>query len=181
MHNQVISWSMFIIPWLTLFFMKREDIKRYMPVGLWAIVSTTIIHDVGVTLGFWTVLKAAFPLNEMLPYFYGTMPVLTMWVIKFTYGRFWLYVLTNTVLDIGFAFFILNRFFPSMGIYKLVGISPFGVLAINYLHMVALYIYQMWQEGIFAHSERSTDLLTNLQPAAAKPLPDDHNDKTDDK
>jgi len=174
MSNQVVSWSMFIVPWLTLFFMNKEDIKRYMPVGLMAIVTTTIIHDIGITLGFWVVLESAFPLYEMLPYFYGNIPVLAMWVIKFTYGRFWLYVLTNTVLDIGFAFFILGKFFPTRGIYELVGISSLGVLSINYIHMVVLYSYQMWQEGIFVRSEKS-NMSANVQPAAAKPLDQDDN------
>lgn len=47
MTNQVFSWALFVIPWLTLFFMIREDIKHYMPVAIFASVITTIIHDVG--------------------------------------------------------------------------------------------------------------------------------------
>jgi len=29
MSNQLILWGMLTAPWLTLFFMKKEDIKRY--------------------------------------------------------------------------------------------------------------------------------------------------------
>jgi hypothetical protein len=56
--------------------MKREDIKRYMPVGLFSIVLTTIIHDIGIRYGFWVVQDAAFPLYTMLPYFlwYNSCP-----------------------------------------------------------------------------------------------------------
>ena len=180
MSNNLIMWSMFFVPWFTLFFMKKEDIKRYMPVGLLAIVTTTIIHDVGLTLGFWVVLENAFPFNQMLPYFYGNLPVLSMWIFKFTYGRFWLYVITNVVFDIGFAFGLLGYFFPSRGIYELVGISSFGVLGINIVHMLILYGYQIWQDDIFARSER-TIVSSKLHPAAAKPLSEDQNNKNDNK
>lgn len=167
MNNNLILWSMFFIPWLTLFFMKKEDIKRYMPVGLLAIVTTTIIHDVGLTLGFWVVLENAFPFHQMLPYFYGNLPVLSMWIFKFTYGRFWLYVITNVVFDIVFAFGLLAYFFPARGIYELVRISSFGVLGINIVHMLILYGYQLWQDDVFARSER-TSFSSKLHPAAAK-------------
>ena len=102
-----------------------------MPVGLWAIVSTTIIHDVGISLGFWIVKWSAFPFNEMMPYYYGTIPILVMWIFKFTYGRYWLYIIINMILDIVFAFFLLNFFFPSRGIFILIGITSFRVWLIN--------------------------------------------------
>ena len=168
MSNQVISWSMFILPWLTLIFMKREDIKRYMPVALFAIVLTTIIHDVGITLGFWVVQEAAFPLNEMMPFIYGDIPILTMWVFKFTFGRYWVYMITNAILDIGFAFFLLNKLFPSKGIYALVGISSFQVWLINLVHATLLYGFDMWQESMFAQTGRH-NFSHKLQPTAAKP------------
>ncbi len=34
MSNQILLWSVLILPWLTLFFMKKEDIKRLMPASL---------------------------------------------------------------------------------------------------------------------------------------------------
>ncbi|NLI11287.1 hypothetical protein [Pelotomaculum propionicicum] len=147
MSNQFISWSMLILPWLTLFFMKKEEIKYYLPVGIFAAVLTTIIHDVGITYGFWVVWDAAYPLYEMLPYFYGLIPVLTMWVFKFTYEYFWLYLFFNAILDIGFAFFLLNAFFPGRGIYALANITSFQVWLINIGHALALYAFQILLQG----------------------------------
>lgn len=164
MSNQIISWSMLILPWLTLFFMERKEIKHYLPVGLFSIVLTTIIHDIGITFGFWVVEDAAYPFYEMLPYFYGLIPVLTMWVFKFTYGRFWLYIFTNAILDIGFAFFLLSVFFPGRGIYTLVNLASFQVWLINLGHGAVLYVFQILLEG---NPVRLRAL--NLQPASTKP------------
>ncbi|AIF51170.1 hypothetical protein [Pelosinus sp. UFO1] len=170
MSNELIQWSMFFAPWLTMFFMRKEDIKRYMPVGLLAIVATVIIHDIGTALGFWVVRESSFPLYHMLPYFFGNLPVLSMWIFKFTYSRIWLYIITNVVFDIVFSFLFLGKFLPSRGIYELVGISSFQVLLINFMHMLLLYGYQMWQDDIFTQTKRTKSQL-NLQPAAAKQLP----------
>jgi len=60
----------------------------------------------------------------MMPYFYGTMPVLTIWVLGFTFNHFWIYMVVNTILDLGFAYIILDYFYPITGIYGLVGITP---------------------------------------------------------
>lgn len=60
-RNQIILWSMFIVPWLTLFFMKKEEVRRYIPVALFAAATSVIIHDVGLRLGFWVIQDVAFP------------------------------------------------------------------------------------------------------------------------
>ena len=142
MSNQVILWSMLIVPWLTLLFMPREETKRYMPVALFATVTSAIIHDAGITLGFWTVGETAFPLHRLTTYIFGLMPVLTLWVFKLTYGRFWLYMVTNTILDIGFNFQFLNVFLPSRGILTL-DVPPLQALPITLVHAVMLYGYQI--------------------------------------
>jgi hypothetical protein len=175
MSNQWISWSMLIVPWLTLFFMPRRDIKRWMPVALLASVTSTMIADIGTALGFWAVREAAFPFNQMLPMSYGAMPVLTMWVFKFTYGRLWAYMITNIILDVGFSFFLLNSFLPGRGILDLL-VSPVLALAITLMHAILLYGYQMWQDEPAASANRD-DAPISLQPAAAKPLDKDKQDK----
>ncbi|VBB06488.1 Hypothetical protein LUCI_1721 [Lucifera butyrica] len=178
MSNQVILWSMLLTPFLTLFFMKKEDVKRYMPVGLFSAVTSAIIGDVGVTLGFWVHRETAYPLHSLMPFDIGLNLVLTMWVFIFTYRRFWMYMITNAILDIGFDFFLFQYYFPSRDIFNLVGISPFQSYLITLGHALVIYGYQMWQEGILVRSERTT-FLGNLQPAT-KPLSRDQENKPDD-
>lgn len=177
MTNQVFSWSLFIVPWLTLLFIKRDDIKRYMPVAILAALLTTVIHDIGINLGFWMVRENAFPLYEMLPYFFGLIPVLTIWIFKFTNGRFRVYSIVNIIFDVGFVYFFLGWLLPIRGIYELTGITKPQVLLINIVHFSILYLYQKWQEWDFTHiKEASREQEYNLAPA--KPLRhDDQDDK----
>lgn len=159
---------MFFVPLLTLLFMRKEDIKRYTPVGLLAIVTTIIINDVGTTLGLWALRQSFFPLGYLEPYFFGTMPVLTMWVFKYTEKKFWTYMLTNTILDIGFNFFLLGYFFPLRGILDF-NIPPLLSLPITLGHAAVLYGYQIWQDDFLLST--SNRISHKLLPSAAKPLP----------
>jgi hypothetical protein len=68
---------MFILPWFTLFFMKRDDIKRYMTVALFATITSILIVEIGDTLRWWVVKETANPLHS-LSYLYETNPVITM-------------------------------------------------------------------------------------------------------
>ena len=174
MSTSVIMWSMFFIPWLSLFFMKKEEVKRWMPVAIFAVVLTTIIHDVGTTLGFWATRESIFPFHQMIPYYYGAMPVLTIWIFKFTYGRFGIYFVTNTILDIGFNFFLLNYFLPSRGVFDF-NIEPFLSLPITLMHAVVIYGYQMWQDDMLLGTQNIVN--NSIQPAAAKPFSNQQEDE----
>ncbi len=143
---------MLIIPLLTLLFMKRNDIKRYMPVGLFAALTSVLIGDIGITLGLWIHKQTIYPLNSVMPFDIGLNLALTMWVFKFTYGQFLKYFFVNLVLDIGFNFVFFGKILPSNGIMYIVGGSPLQLLMITLSHAVLIYFYQMWQEGII-HSK----------------------------
>lgn len=171
MSNQAIHWSLFIVPWLTLFLMKKADTKHYMPVTLFATVLATIIHDTGITLGLWTLKETVFPFNQMTPYLYGAMPVTILWIFKFTYGNLVKYTVTSLTIHLLLNFFFLNALLPSRGILSL-NVSPFLTTSFTLIHAALIYRYQVWQDGLFTRSE-SPGYSSDLQPAAAKPLPQD--------
>lgn len=173
MINQIIAWSMFVVPWLTLFFMKRADIKRFMPAALFGTVLTTIIYDIGIRLNIWTLKENVFPFNEMMPLHYGLMIALTLWILKFTYGRFGLYFATNLITDIGFNFVFMGIFLPARGILTL-NVPPYQTLIITIIHAALIYGYQIWQEDT---RSAQPSFLPNLQPAANKPLSESQDQK----
>jgi hypothetical protein len=84
--------------------MKKEEVKYYMPVGIFAGLTSAMISEAGTTLGFWVNQETIYPLTQIMPFDIGMNVVLTMWVVKYTFRRFWLYMAVNTVLDIGFNF-----------------------------------------------------------------------------
>ena len=182
MSNQAALWSMLVLPWLTLAFMKRQEIKRWMPAALFVIVTSTIIIEAGITLRLWETRETTYPLNDIISYVYGTLPVGSMWILKYTYGRFWLYAVVQLVGSL-MLILLVQPWLHNRDIFIYVdptvvgGVEPF---AITVVHLLLVYLYQMWQEEAMVSAE-SNSAAAVLQPAAAKPLRDEAENSPRDK
>jgi hypothetical protein len=154
MSNQLLQWGVFFtVPWLTLFLMKKEDIKRFMPVGLMAIVTSVIIYELGITFQWWIVTETAYPLHTM-PFILGLFPALTIWVFKFTYKKLWIFLLTEVALNFAFDFGFLGWIVQITGIMHFDTMTRLEAVGVTTAHSIILYLYQIWQEGIFKHPYR---------------------------
>jgi hypothetical protein len=151
--------------------MKRDDIKRYMSVALFATITSILVVEIGDTLKWWVVKETAYPLHNM-SYLYGTNPILSMWILNFTYRRFWLFMIADAVLNLGFAYPILDVFLNNRGIFSYINATPLQAFLILTVHGILIYGYQTWQESIYTQSEISK-FSSTLQPVLAKPLPED--------
>lgn len=145
MSNQIIVWSMLILPWLTLIFMRKEEIRRFIPLALFSMVITSITIEAGITFNLWNIRETTYPLNHTMSYVYGLAPVVTMWLFKFTFNRFWIYAVVDTVFNVVFAY-ILTPWFSSRGIKDLIT-SRFTVFPIVSGLAVLLYLFEMWKEN----------------------------------
>lgn len=147
---KVIIWSLFIFPWLSLFFMKGSAIRRYMPVALFAAVLNTILAQVSWSYNWWQFKETLFKWDKIAPLFsvYGIFMVGTIWIFYFTFRRFWLYFIVNLIIDlfygVGFSKMLNKLEIRENGI-----ISPWQNLLLMTTIGVILYLYQIWQEGIF--------------------------------
>lgn len=170
MSNKVILWSILILPWLTLFFLKRREIKRYMPLALFTIVTASIIIESGITLGLWSIRETVYPLNQTISYVYGLAPVVAVWVFRYSYGSFLRFIALDSVFNIVFAFF----FIPWL-VQKGIGdvyVSEMTVFLLAAALSFVLYAFQMWQDDIFVSAEKGLSRL-RIRPMAAKPFPRD--------
>jgi hypothetical protein len=172
LSNQTLLWSSVVLAWASTLFLKKEEMRRYMPAALFCMVVFTFILEAGITLHWWVVTETAFPLVNMPIFVYGAYLVGTIWIFKYTYGRFWIFLATNIILDFILIFFILD-WLVQRGVC-IFYISYFQVLLITTLLAVLIYGYQMWQEG-----EALLKTTPSIQPAASKPLNEDLVDKPD--
>jgi hypothetical protein len=77
MLNKFIMWSFLIVPWLSLLLLKREVVKRYMPVAIFTALLVTIYNELGPSL------------ITFVPFVYGGFLVGTIWFFYFTFGKLW--------------------------------------------------------------------------------------------
>lgn len=173
MSNQTLLWAMLILPWLTLFFMKKEDIRRFIPVAMLTIITSMLLSEAAGTLGLWVVRENIFPLNSTLPLILSVNPVVTMWLFKFTYGRLWQYISVDTVFNLIFAL-IIFPWLDTRGIYEDNATSQSRIFFTT-IHGLLLYIYQMWQEDALVPAVKKL-LAPKIQSAAAKPSFKDDDD-----
>ncbi|WP_146241015.1 hypothetical protein [Paenibacillus sambharensis] len=153
--NKLILWALLIVPWFTLFFMKKESIKRYMPVGIFTALITTITFEIAYHYEWWIAKDKIVPWGHITnPAFpYGAFLVLTLWIFYFTYRNFWLYMFANIVLNAGQWYFV-QRIFEQRNMVELVNISRFQLLLLGTVQALVIYAYQRWQEGVFQVPEK---------------------------
>ena len=162
MNNQLILWSAFIIPWLTLFFMPKEDIRRFLPAGLLVSLLCVILTETGVSAGWWTIRETTYPLAMIPTYTYGAFPVMAMWSFKYTFRRFWVFVTAELVLNAMLAF-VIYPWIAARGIKDFHAGLYIVFIAASVIAFFA-YGYLLWQDGLLPKA------VPWLQPAAAKPL-----------
>lgn len=148
MLNMVIMWGTLIIPWLSLFFLKKEVLRRYMPVAIFTALLMTIYDEIAIDATDWIVIKQNLvPWTAFVPIIYGAFFSITIWIFSLTYGRFWMYVITNVVSDF-FFIFVVSPVYEWLGFYMFVERSRIGIYIDIVLLSFVIYGYQMWQEKI---------------------------------
>ncbi|MEW9674121.1 hypothetical protein [Ammoniphilus sp. 3BR4] len=162
--TKVVLWGSLIVPWLSLFFLKRDIIKRYMPVAIFVSLLVTIIFEMAHVFNWWVMKEAIVPWGYItnVAFTYGAFLVGTIWIFYFTFRKWWLYLITNIVIDGAFAFF-LNDIFNGW-IYQLVRFNEWGVFLLMVSLAVVIYGYQLWQEGVLIKpNEKERELETNFK------------------
>lgn len=148
--NKVLLWAGLLAPWLTLFFMKAESIKRYMPVAIFVSLLLTIIYEIAYTYKWWVLKVFIVPWGYItnVSFVYGIFLVGTIWIFHFTYKSFKVYLVTNMIVDAVFAFGLLPLI-SRLGIDKFVNLPKWGAYLIMLSLALIIFLYQRWQEGIF--------------------------------
>jgi hypothetical protein len=145
---QIILCLMIIIPWLSLFLIRRNSIQRFMPVAIFASLLVTIVFEMGYTFNWWTVHEEIVPWGNItsFPLTYGIFIPGTIWIYHFTFDKpFWVYISSNALVDAFYAFIAL-RVLIFFGIYELDKMGHFGIFLIMIILAVIIYIYQRWQD-----------------------------------
>lgn len=152
---QLFLWSGLIIPWLSLFFIDKHSIKRYMPVAIFVSLLLTILYEIAYTYKWWLLKQYIVPWGYItnISFVYGAFLVGTIWIFRFTYHNFWLYSITNIIVDALFAFGLL-QLTEKLGIDQFINLPKYGAYLIMLALSLVIYVYQKWQEEIMIHSEK---------------------------
>jgi hypothetical protein len=143
MKNQkLFLLALLIVPWLTVPFLGRKSFKKYLPAAIFICTVTTALDLFGEKKKWWRFYKEIPPLKSMNLFNWGPYFVSSLWMLKMTYGKFLLYIISNTILHICFIYLggltLLNRY----KIGSLVKLTKFQYLVIDFLRALMLYGFQ---------------------------------------
>lgn len=70
-----------------------------------------------------------------------------MWILKFTYGKFWLYTGLNLIIDSGVTY-IITESLKKLGIASLVRMKKYQLSLLFFIKAFLLYGFQFVKEKI---------------------------------
>lgn len=154
MAIQILLWCLFLLPWISLFFLGRSRVRTFMPVALFAATVNGIVNEVAWTYHWWTFKETLFPWDKVTPLAttYGIFLAGTIWIFAFTFGRFWIYLIVNFIVDCIYNFG-LGWVFTKLGI-RTGNIAALQDLLLMTAFGLALYVYQLWQSGVILGDKR---------------------------
>lgn len=148
----IILWSLLIVPWASLFFLKMDTVRRYMPVALFMTVIHTLAYQAAYHYGWWKETESSlFGWDRVvpIPWVYGAYLVIVIWMFHFTFGRFWIYLVANIILDTVFMY-IVYPLWQKIGIVSSEStVSTLAIVAMMVGFALIIYLYQMWQDEVF--------------------------------
>lgn len=148
--TSLIQWGLLVLPWFSLFFIGSRNLLRYVPVALFVTVINTIMYQAAYHYNWWRE-AGVFEWDDLIPvsWVYSAYLVATIWIFRLTYGRFWLYLLVNLVLD-GLYIYVWYPVQQRLGLAASdISLSPTATYAMMTGIALLIYLYQMWQDGLY--------------------------------
>ncbi|MCH1624532.1 hypothetical protein [Fredinandcohnia quinoae] len=138
-RHLIFNISLLVIPWLSLFFIGKQSMKRYSFAGIFIVIFEIINHLYGHKRNWWKFYdKPKSFIKDELPFSVGLYMPFSMWILKMSYGNFKKFVLLNMIADGLFAFFFIDVL-KRIKIIRLNRLNHFQFFI--YLHYKAYLLY----------------------------------------
>ncbi|WP_078544723.1 hypothetical protein [Litchfieldia alkalitelluris] len=137
-HN-IFNFLLVAIPWLSVFFLDKRSIKRYSVSSILIAIYEVISHINGRKKKYWKFYEQ--PKNffrDELPFDLGPYVPASMWILKYTYKNFKLFVIVNAIFNAFFAFLFIP-FLEKIKILRLHRLNYFQFFL--YIHYKAYLLY----------------------------------------
>lgn len=141
-YEKFVFIIMIVVPWLSAPFLGKKTFKRFTPGAVFICIFVLIESLVAHKRLWWLFHKRLVPkvIGE-LPLILGPFFIGTLWIMKFTFGNFKRYFLTNFFID-AFFVYINVPILKKLGYASLIRLSKYNFLLIFLFKAVLLYLFQ---------------------------------------
>jgi hypothetical protein len=108
-RHKLFNVAIIVIPWLSLLFLRKREVKRFSFAGVVIVLFEIINHLIGHKQNWWKFYdkRNSFIKNE-LPFSIGPYMPMSIWLLKYSYGNFKKFVGLNVIADGVFAFLLMD-------------------------------------------------------------------------
>jgi hypothetical protein len=144
-YSRFLLLLMMIIPWFSLPFLGKKTIKRFLPAAIFISFIVKLENYIAYRRRWWWFSRLHPKIKGDTSFIVGPFLFSTLWIMKCTYGRLFIYILVNGILHFVFAYPELNML-KRFGIVSLVRINPFQYVLILFTRAMLLYSFQYIKE-----------------------------------
>ncbi|MBT2700409.1 hypothetical protein J7E79_23935 [Bacillus sp. ISL-40] len=141
-NSKLFYIALLILPWLTVPFLGRNSLKKYLPAGIFMCTFTKALDFFGEKKKWLRIYEGIPPLNSANFFNFGPYLVASLWMLKLTFGKFPLYLISNIILHICFNYLGGLKFLKRYKIASIDGLTKFQYLTIHLLRALLLYSFQ---------------------------------------
>ncbi|MBS4218389.1 hypothetical protein KHA96_08700 [Bacillus sp. FJAT-49711] len=154
-RNKLLLILMLVISWLSLLSFGKSSFKRFLPVGLFSVFLTRLENGIAHKRAWWWWYEKLHPkLSGSFPFVWGPFMVGSMWILKFTYGKIFRYLIINVIIDSFFTYFLIDKWLTKFGIASLVRMKKIQLSLLLFFDSLLLYGFQFFAEKIRGHKSR---------------------------
>lgn len=139
-----ILYALLSLPWLLLPLIGKKTFKTYGPAAIFMAHLIRLESEVAEKRKWWKIKHVIRPFSKSeSPLIWGIFFIGSLVVLKWFYGRFWLYLGANFILNVLFAYpfyFVMKK----LGITKLVRLSRAGLMFLFLVKSIIMYVYHWY-------------------------------------
>ncbi|MFP7298853.1 hypothetical protein [Neobacillus niacini] len=150
-----------LLPWLTVPFIGKKAMKRFSLTAAFIGLLFGLQSVYANKKGWWRVHTRLFPnvLGE-IPFIIGPFFVGSIWILKFTFGKFLRYTLINLGVDF-FHIYIFVNWLHRVGIASLIRLKEYQALILFTANAAIMYGFQ-WLIDKKVSPEKTKSLIKRI-------------------
>jgi hypothetical protein len=125
---------------------RKENSQRFWPACLFIAIVVRLESIIAKKRRWWYFYEKIIPNTAgEFPLIWGPFFIGSMWILKFTYGKFWIYTITNFVIDTAFTFPFVS-FLEKFRIASLIQLKKYQLSILFFIKSLLLYGFQSFKE-----------------------------------
>ncbi|KHF38643.1 hypothetical protein [Halalkalibacter okhensis] len=146
-YPKIFNLLMIILPWLTVPFLVKHDFKKFLPGTIFMSIYLLFEASIAEKRRWWTFYAKIHPkVWGIIPLIIGPFFIGSIWILKFTYGKFFRYLVLNLVVD-GFFTYLLIPWLTKIKYVSLVRLKRYQLSLLFLLKSVLMYGFQYYFEN----------------------------------